>query len=174
MADSISPPSFDWTLLLKWTLACTLGWLIGWALLGEIWIGPVLGLAQWLALRELSPRSSWWIVATTVGWLAGWWLLVSGVLVSPGSGFISSLFGGVVAGTLVGVAQWLLLRRWLPSAVVWVTANALGWALGFAGLLGGVLTGAVIGAVTGVALEWLVRNAATLDLLDSINNESGG
>jgi hypothetical protein len=85
---------------------------------------------------------------------------------------------GLVAGSILGVPQWLALRRHLPKAGWWVLANALAWMLGmvvvFMGtsfipaegitlpvalvlLLFVVAAGAVVGAVHGLVLIWLLR-----------------
>ncbi len=85
---------------------------------------------------------------------------------------------GLVAGSILGLPQWLALRRHLPKAGWWVPANALAWMLGmvmvFMGtsfippegitwpvalllLLFVVAAGAVVGAVHGLVLIWLLR-----------------
>lgn len=84
--------------------------------------------------------------------------------------FVAPVFG-LVAGSIVGAAQWLVLRRHVQRAGSWISANALGWAVAFpwiyvagtlpaedtplsltfvlavvAGALGGLCLGAVTGA----------------------------
>lgn len=75
-------------------------------------------------------------------------------------------------------AQWLVLRRHVPRAGLWVPANAIGWSLGVGtsilcaslvsetmplraaaliGLASGVAMGVVVGGVTGWALVRLLR-----------------
>lgn len=95
---------------------------------------------------------------------------------------------GLVLGPLLGVPQWLVLRRHLSRAGWWVPANALAWMLGmvviFVGtgfipvqgitlpaalvlLLFVVAAGAVVGAVHGLVLIWLLhmpRLGATADV----------
>ncbi len=51
-------------------------------------------------------------------------------------------------GAIVGVLQWLVLRKWLPGSGWWVAATAGGWAA--AGLIAGTLSGFLGGTVTGV------------------------
>ena len=63
-----------------------------------------------------------------------------------------------MTGLLLGVGQWLLLRRWVFFASMWILVNTSVWAVGFTGMIAGAeLTGAVTGAVTGLALDWLLR-----------------
>ena len=158
-----SPPNqrrtrIEWAFWLQWTLANTLGWLVGWAIFGELWIGAGLGLAQWLVLRREVSISGWWILVSGLAWVASWALIVSGFVVPPGGGIIPSLIAGAVMGLLLGLGQWFLLRRWVFFASLWILANASVWAVGFTGMIaGGELTGAVTGAVTGLVLDWLLR-----------------
>jgi hypothetical protein len=148
----------DWGLLFEWILATTLGWLLGWAILGEFGPGVAIGLAQWLVLRRELPNSVWWLVGTTVGWLAGSLLVGSGLLLAPGPGLFTSLLAGGIIGGLIGAIQWPILRQWVSLAALWIPASAAAWAIGFSGLFGSLLAGAIIGAVTGFLLEWLLRN----------------
>ena len=43
-----------------------------WPIASSILFGGLLGIAQWLVLRSLSPRSWLWIFASTAGWTTGW------------------------------------------------------------------------------------------------------
>jgi hypothetical protein len=86
---------------------------------------------------------------------------------------------GLVLGPVLGFAQWLVLRRYVRGAALWMPANAVAWAFGMvvifvgidqaigsgfglraAGIL--VLTlacaGAVVGAIHGLALVRLLRS----------------
>ncbi|HEY3059273.1 MAG TPA: hypothetical protein VGL99_09900 [Chloroflexota bacterium] len=51
-------------------------------------------------------------------------------------------------GALVGLVQWLVLRRWLPGTGWWIAATAGGWAA--AGAIAGTLSGFLSGTVTHV------------------------
>jgi hypothetical protein len=144
-------PSFDWVFWLKWILVSTLGWLAGFALPGLLAaaIGVALGILQWLVLRSLFERAGWWILASGAGWAMGFvavtYLLPEEVVVLQ----------GVLLGAGIGVAQWIVLRRWVPGAYWWIPMSALGWAVG--PILGPLLVGGVVGAATGFSLELLAR-----------------
>lgn len=150
----------DWSLLLQWVMTTTLGWIIGWAIFGELWIGPVIGVTQWLILRRVVSNSAWWMAGTTVGWVVGSIAIGSGLVLAPGPGLFTSLMSGAIAGGLVGVGQWPVLRQWVKLAFLWIPVSAAAWAIAFSGLFGSALAGAAIGAVTGLLLEWLLRNEA--------------
>ena len=103
-----------------------------------------------------------------------------------GAAIVSSLGEGTSAlatlalGPVLGFAQWLVLRRFVSHAALWMPANALAWAFGMAvifasidpaisggfGLLSVVIlgltlacAGAVVGAIHGLALVWLLRSS---------------
>ena len=148
----------EWSFWFQWILATTLGWLAGWAVLGEVGIGAAIGVAQWLVLRREVANAGWWILASAVAWAVSWGIIVSGLVVPPGADLISSLIVGAAVGLLLGGGQWFVLRRWTHYASLWILANMSAWSVGFSGIFGGaVLTGAVVGAVTGLVLDWLLR-----------------
>ena len=132
--------------------------------------GAVLGMVQWLVLRRrLSlPRS--WIVATSLG-MAGGLALTLALFGSSTAGSVL-LLRGVSTGLLIGLAQWVVLRRSVPRAWVWIPTVAAGWALGWAvtravgvdlapnfAVFGS--TGAwAFQALTGLVLAWLLAQRA--------------
>jgi len=123
----------------------------------SIWAS--VGIAQWLVLRwRQVPRASLWVLATAVGGAVGG--LVSGV-VTPGATGI----GGDVLGASVGVAQWLVLRRWqVPRAGWWVLTITVSLAAHQLLPSGPVTTAfnlAGYGAITGGVMVWLLRQHAT-------------
>jgi hypothetical protein len=156
--------------------------------------GLIVGTAQWLVLRQPLPGITWptWAGATAAGAGVAWTLgMLPSTLLSinqdagqapasePGAVMAYALaFGmGLVLGPVLGFAQWLVLRRHVASAGLWMPANALAWAFGmpliFVGvsavfdrggpggiafaILSLVLTGAVVGGIHGLALVRLVR-----------------
>ncbi len=101
-----------------------------------------------------------WVVANIVGWLIGF------ALCEAIQSFISTvLVDGLVIGSAVGIAQWLVLRRWMSPVRWWVLLSIVGFGVGKAlaeailpgasTLPGYAVTGAIIGASVGVA-QWPV------------------
>jgi hypothetical protein len=140
--------------------------------------GGVLGGAQAIGLRRILRRPLWWILATTVGigvGLAAGVVLVeqAGILATGkrpnvaqlGAGMraVSFVALGLVAGAILGVAQWIVLR-----IRHWIIASATGLAAAFAGSsllvdaaglrlasLAGVTTFVVLsGAAYGLLTSW--------------------
>ena len=155
MSDQEAPrraDAFDWVFWLQWVMFTTLGWLLGWTLFTEIGSGVGIGVMQWWMLRPLFPEAQWWMLASALGGAVGW---LTAILLVPSE---LGILAGAIVGAGIGVAQWLLLRRWVYQAGWWIPLSALGWGLGLTGILGVPLVGAVAGAATGVALPFLLSN----------------
>ncbi len=96
-----------------------------------------------------------WMV-TSLGFPFGGVLALS--LAGPMKEVVSAALGGLLAGVVIGGAQWLVLRRYLGIDATWVVATASGLALG--NTVGAVLTGTgtgigdllIIGGMTGIAV----------------------
>ena len=191
----------SWRFWLWWVLASTVGWAVGGGLsgtLGSIQAGYVggmtvgaagAGVLQWLVLRRRIARAGWWVPATVLVSA-----VVGGVIVAVGSSggrgwnvtwsadpgrVVVGLAGMSLFGTMLGVLQWLVLRRRVARAGWWVLAGGVGWVAGapLGAVLGGGLSGflgwsgsgtidwaltwagvgAVYGAITGRVLVWLLR-----------------
>jgi hypothetical protein len=63
----------------------------------------------------------WWTLATTI---AG---AITGALEASGFQFIATIF---FTGMLIGAAQWLVLRQYIPKAFWWIVVSTLGWTFG--------------------------------------------
>jgi hypothetical protein len=66
-------------------------------LLAGLILGPIVGLAQWLVLRQGMRWAGWWIIICTIAWITGLTLL-PGILAT-----------GAMVGALSGIALSLLL-----------------------------------------------------------------
>ena len=182
--------SVDWFVWLQWAFASGLGGAVGFALadavlqtfsealyraMAEIVIfgllGAAMGTLQWLVLRRHFSQAGWWVAASAVG----------GTLVGIGAASYGSkvkvnlvIVYGLV-GIILGVLQWLVLRRRISRSGWWMVVSLLGWALTVPvvrsldrlGLMRGLsetiglilgfgLAGTVVGIVTGGLLVWLL------------------
>jgi len=146
----------DWTFLVYWMMATTIGWIMGGffaAGISLIVTGLAIGVLQWIPLEKRLAGAGRWIPATWAGWGLAQFELV---LVNPSQ---NTFVTGLLVGLLVGIAQWLLLRNHLPLAAWWVAINVVAWTTGF-WLMPGIFTSGMIpGLVTGLALDVLLRNA---------------
>lgn len=107
--------------------------------------GALLGFLPGAALARAFPRLSGWefgrntLMIAAAAWLLG---MLPSTLMTGASGATSagepalwtvlaiSSAGGAFAGSLMGTAQWLALRKAVPRAGRWVYASAVGWAIG--------------------------------------------
>lgn len=127
---------------------------------------PVLGLSigalQYLLLRRLFPRIEWWIAATVLGWALP--LLLVRLLAEPSfpalnvGPVLAEALGLAFAGAAVGLFQWLVLRRRIPRAALWILACILGW--GLAGLVAGQNLSSVLGIIALALLPPIVTSIA--------------
>jgi hypothetical protein len=101
-----------------------------------------------------------WVAANIVGWVVGF------AVCEALKTIVTTVFvDGLVIGTAIGFAQWLVLRRGISSVGWWVGFSIIGFGLGKAlseavapatpTVLDYGLSGAVIGASVGLA-QWLV------------------
>ncbi len=172
-------PHAKWVFGLSWLLATSVGFTIGNWWDDQLWqvplFGPlltgtiaglVLGVAQWLVLRRELDRSLVWIALTTLGGAASALLLNtiynSGLVNALAWSSSFMLVVGLIWGCLIGAAQWIGLRQYIPRVSSWVWANAIGWMLAIgSGILiettssnlGLILSlrGIIIGAITAAA-----------------------
>jgi hypothetical protein len=172
-------------------------------ILGIVLEGALVGAAQARVLHHALPglSAASWIRATMVGagvaWLLG--MVPSSVAAlmahAPSSGAASpgeppaavqyglaALLGGLT-GPVLGLAQWLVLRRHVARAGRWILANSMAWALGMVVIFVGMdqmpwergggtvvlgiysvcgAAGLVVGATHGWVLRNLVREARSV------------
>jgi MFS family permease len=199
----------DFVFWLQWLIVSTLGMGLG-LYLGEtvahqsnfltgfitrgLASGAFLGVLQWFILKRRVSQTGWWILASifgwalafTVGWSAGFGV---GWAIGISSGWntghkIAFIIGGLLGGAIVGLFQWLVLRKHIPESGWVILTSAVGasigwfasWQLEFvrvtgwvgnsltfanSGLLAGATSGSIYGALTGATLVWLFSRTAS-------------
>ncbi len=168
---------------LQWVLVTLAGFLVSlyWVEVGErpdvrllegAIGGAAIGLAQWFVLKQQFYQAWSWVLVTTLSWgLVGVSSLGALGWVAPSATNIPmrAVYGavnGAVVGTLMGVTQWLFLRKQSPRAGWWIFASTGGWTVGLTlgWLLGGLLrksTGLFLSEVLGLTLGWFVVATTT-------------
>ncbi|SRR6266498_1872521 len=181
----------EFGLWIGWTLATALGLIIGFLpslllinvlslqlarVIIPLLAGFLIGLAQWVVLRNYVVSSHDWVLAAGTSWALGYALglfLIDILSSTP----LGSLIGYLLFGAIIAIVQYPILRREIPHVWSWILANVIGWTLGFylsqlalnlfsntpaipplasTSVTSGV-TGLVAGAITGIALIWIVR-----------------
>ncbi|ABG51845.1 MAG: hypothetical protein O4861_17895 [Trichodesmium sp. St16_bin4-tuft] len=173
---STKPKNTGWSFCLRWVFFTLIGFLVS-LMFVEVDVKPyvgaisgamggaVVGLAQWLVLRNRIFQSRWWVVVSIVAWLLigasslgalGWiaprteqiWLrLFYGVI------------NGAIMGGILGLAQWFVVKRQISRPQRWIMANILAWAIGLplGWLVGGLIYEAIglfISEVIGLFVTW--------------------
>ena len=70
-----------------------------------------------------------WTLATAGGMLLGF--LLSLPLVNLLNLSFAQIIVPVLAGTIIGFAQWIVLRRYVTATTHWVLADGISWAVGY-------------------------------------------
>lgn len=94
-------------------------------------IGLVTGFFQYLILRQRLGGMGWWVPTTVLGWilpitLLRWIFFFVEIPFLEGSIFIYALFIACI-GSLLGMLQWLVLRKRAARTGWWILASAVGW-----------------------------------------------
>jgi len=166
-----------WQFWLWWVVASSAGWIVGSPLgkavaasgdlvvprhhdaVGVAAAVIVLGVLQWMVLRRNVPQAAWWMLANIAAVAAA--LVFAMVVVAADMGLVVA-----AGGTVLGVLQWLVLRRQVSQAGWWVLASTVGWVGGgfVSGIsdtpIGLVVLGIAYGAITATALVWLLRQSS--------------
>ena len=89
-----------------------------------------------------------WTLATTFGMLLGF--VPSLILVNILNLALARVIVPLVAGFLVGLAQWMVLRKYLDEVSDWILAGGVSWAAGYAlGLF-------IMNGLTGTGLDGFI------------------
>lgn len=128
-----------------------------------------LTLSSRLDKAQPGSRMFWvyWAVAFLGFPLGG---LASQAVVGPVDHPFSGVIAGAISGSIIGTAQWLVLRQRMALSPKWIGASAVGMAVGlglglalFGPGTGGVelqLRAVLTGAGIGVAQAWMLRPLA--------------
>jgi len=121
-------------------------------------------VGQWWVLRREIERSILWFPASIAGWLMVF--VLAGYLGRQGLIVTTTTTGrfllGLLAGLVLGIAQWLPLRKTFRWASIWILGSVAGWCLlsfaigkSITNLFEMALMGAIPAILTGVVLVLL-------------------
>jgi len=85
-------------------------------------IGGIKSILEELVLRKWKVKWNGWVPVGILGWAFG-------ITITEGLAFFHSDFGVVnqlLGGIVIGLSQWVILRRYLPKAYWWIIANVIG------------------------------------------------
>jgi hypothetical protein len=134
-------------------------------------ISMPLSIAQWAALRRIMPISILWIFSIPTSILAMvviirevWERFLGNVDPEPLIVMTSTFF---LTGLIIGLPQWLILRRENDGASIWMLGTVLGVGLGasiviatdlvnISGVIAYIVAVLIYVAATGLSLSWLL------------------
>lgn len=104
-------------------------------------MGAVIGIFQWLVLRRWLKNSVLWIIVVGMGYVIAAYVSVPIILwdmyynlnlpYELGRPFqLDEVIFGAVFGTIMGSAQWIILRNYFHRAGWWIAGSLAGWTLG--------------------------------------------
>jgi len=132
-----------------------------------------ISLAQWLALRTFSRTSVLWIFTIPVSLLL-YFLLIRYIPEGLGNNtdsesiaVMTSLY--LLIGFIIGLLQWLILRRQFARSVLWLLGSTAGVGFSFwlilatdlinqSGILASIIAILIYTVTTGLVLSWLIAN----------------
>ena len=146
--------TMDWALWFYWIIATTMGWLIGEIFfigIPVIMSGAAISALQWATLHQRIHKAWRWAIYSLAGWITGYILFV--IL----SAIIRGILAGPLIGLIVGIAQWIMLRKEVNWAGWWIIISTLAWTTGMDIIPGLLTSGSLPGALTGLTLVILFR-----------------
>ena len=105
----------------------------------------ISGIFQYGLLRRYLPKMGGWILSTMAGCLLAFavtallWRVFNAVFFLWNGALVFATIGGII-----GLCQWLFLRRRIPKTGWWVLASILGWGLAVLGNLTEVRNGSAL------------------------------
>lgn len=137
-------------------------------LLGIVFVGLFLGLAQWLVLRQYLLNAGWWVLATVAGYLIySIFLILSNQLNQNELAFLWSPLLGLLG---LGLLQSVVLRKYVYKAYLWILAPSLLTLITIGVTLLGrqndsslpntpsiLVDSLLYGSITGIVLVWLFK-----------------
>lgn len=158
-----------------------------WSYLAYVTIrGAVLGVSQWIILRQWRAKTGWWILGNAIGWMLV--PIVADFFVGTTiSNSIVSILLYAIPGIITGALIVWILRQPIPEPkengrtsgsirsfiliwalswgiswfVGWYTVWAIGWGYSFVvgGEIGGRMAGGIAGLIGGIGTAIILRKA---------------
>ena len=134
--------TFSWVLVLVGSDVLHLGfsshhtvWALVVGILGAVLFGGVLGVLQWLVVRQRVPvPRRKWVIANIGPALLGWLLVIMPAVInaenshnSVSTAYLLAASQTLALGPLLGVSQALVLRKVTRRWAWWIGANVLSW-----------------------------------------------
>jgi hypothetical protein len=135
-----------------------------------------ISLAQWIALRRTLQLSVFWILTVPVGIPLSFLLMSiipAGLWFEADDDSLAAMTSMIfVVGLVIGLLQWIILRRQIERASVWILGSAVAVAGSFwlisvshlidqSGIISYIAVAMVYSGITGLVLSGLLANTKT-------------
>jgi hypothetical protein len=166
-------------------------------LVSEVTTGILVGTFQWLILRNYIKHNSWWLLVTPLGMILGSYISRFALRMADdnfyllGNSWSVALWLSIfLYGVVIGLGQWLVLRKSVSNSWTWLIANGISWSLAITiskefirpsiyGYFGWSSTpyvffntyyeiviygsvGILVGLITGITLWWLLKQQSVM------------
>ncbi len=121
-------------------------------IIGALIAGVCLGAAQGWAMLNYMKRTEAWMLWSGLGYVLG---TVIGVI-AVGLLQVHLLLAEALAGLIVGVCQWLILRTQVEQSGWWIVTNVIAWSA--LSLVLGEFGNVLFSPVTGLVMLWLLNH----------------
>ncbi len=141
------------------------------AIAGSAALGYGIGILQRSLLKEQFSLPSFWVYSLAFGFVSA--ELISGIIlwrldILRGQVMVINSFNPfpeavifAFAGLLIGLFQWMELKRYFRKSAFWIFASMLGWGIYIAATIisfWAIFLGALLyGAITGATLLWVLQ-----------------
>jgi hypothetical protein len=153
--------------------------------LSLLFISIPIGLAQWLALHTFSRISVLWIFTIPLSILFCFSILkyipegLISIADSESISVLTSIY--LLIGFIIGLLQWLLLRRQFARSALWLLGSTLGIGVSFwlilssglielSGFLAFIVAILIYTVTTGLVLAWLIAKRARTGEILPVSN----
>ncbi|MBN2502624.1 MAG: hypothetical protein JXB38_17725 [Anaerolineales bacterium] len=162
-------------------------------------LGFIMGATQWIVIKRHLPEPGHWIKKTLLGYLLASIIFMVADILTTGLGqgkmhhaiiYLSYLICFTLMGTIIGTAQWTLLRPYYRQAKLWVPVSVVGFLVFFWSLLLpmvvepeysiwywyplSVLGQLLVAIITGVTLVFLIRRPVDTNVPSPVETSAGG
>ncbi|MBT3314960.1 MAG: hypothetical protein HN390_10125 [Anaerolineae bacterium] len=181
---------------IKWTIVATvcvplslmlleLGWdLVHRKLSAEFVVGILGSIAlcylQAIILKKYVNWAWQWTLFSLIG-IALWTILFGLIYFVNPNLYMNNAMGGALIGGILGLMQWLVLRKRIKRAALWIISSTIGWSIGLMAaeipwmellglasemivlvvLISVVSSGAIVGGITGCGLIWILGDISS-------------
>ncbi len=148
--------------------------------------GAILGMSQWIFLKQWHTKAGWWVLANAIGWTLG--SIIIDLFLPPSAinlPIIGDLIDIAAAGGVTGAAMVWILRQPAPapmkengndrSIITWIAVWAISWGVSWAagwsivryiigsgyiavsGQIGGRIAGGIAGLIGGIGTAIVLK-----------------